>query len=86
MIPEAATLAKRNVVMPPRTQSGMDVKNAAICSGTTSSGSSCSSIIISSGSGGEVGTHVVGYDTRKTIGRTCVIRAAIAEKKWKKSK
>lgn len=31
LIPETATLAKRNVVMPPRTQSGMDVKNAAIC-------------------------------------------------------
>lgn len=31
LIPETATLAKRKVVMPPSTQSGMDVKNAAIC-------------------------------------------------------
>lgn len=31
LIPLTATLAKRKVVMPPRTQSGMDVKNAAIC-------------------------------------------------------
>ena len=30
LMPETATFAKRNVVMPPRTQSGMDVKNAAI--------------------------------------------------------
>lgn len=30
LIPEMATLAKRKVVIPPSTQSGMDVKNAAI--------------------------------------------------------
>lgn len=31
LIPETATFAKRNVVIPPRTQSGMAVKNPAIC-------------------------------------------------------
>lgn len=31
LIPDTATLANRNVVMPPSTHSGIDVKNAAIC-------------------------------------------------------
>ena len=31
LMPEVATFANKNVVMPPRTQSGMNVKNAPTC-------------------------------------------------------